>query len=84
MNHETRKQFIALVLKRVKPGSGSSLEFLDTRTWNYPVTDIRSIIQTTPVVIVGGIATRLYRPERMTLDLDILIGASDASQIGNC
>ena len=81
MNPQLRKQFITLVRKRVQPGSGSSLDFLDTRTWNYPVTNIRSIIQTTPFVVVGGVATRLYMPERMTLDLDILILTSDALQL---
>jgi hypothetical protein len=81
MNTQLRKQFITLVRKRVQPGSGSSLEFLDTRTWNYPVTNIRSIIQSTPFVVVGGVATRLYMPERMTLDLGILILTSDALQL---
>lgn len=81
MNPQLRKQFITLVRKRVQPGSGSRLEFLNTRTWNYPVTDIRSIILTTPFVVVGGVATRLYMPERMTLDLDILILTSDALQL---
>jgi len=30
---------------------------------------------------VGGVATRLYMPERMTLDLGILINAEDAALI---
>ena len=35
----------------------------------------------TPFVIVGGIATALYMPQRMTLDLDILVTPEDASQL---
>jgi hypothetical protein len=32
----------------------------------------------TPVVIVGGVATALYMPERTTVDLDLLVHLSDA------
>jgi hypothetical protein len=68
----TRKKFIQITLRRVKPGSGSTHEFLKTRTWSRQVTDLRPLIQV-PYVIIGGVATRLYMPERMTDDLDILI-----------
>lgn len=68
----TRKKFIQITLRRIKPGSGSTREFLTTRTWSRQVTDLRSLIQV-PYVIIGGVATRLYMPERMTDDLDILI-----------
>ncbi|USR92923.1 hypothetical protein NEA10_09485 [Phormidium yuhuli AB48] len=44
------------------------------------MSDLRSIIQT-PFVIVGGIATRLYMPERMTDDLDILILADNSGRL---
>ena len=79
MNVRTRQKFIQLTLRRVKPGSGSTHEFLKTRTWNKQVTDLRKIIQV-PYVIVGGVATRLYMPERMTDDLDILIHEEQAPQ----
>jgi hypothetical protein len=72
-----RKQYIALVQKRVRPGSGSSLAFMQSRTWAYPVADLNRIIQETPFVVVGGVATRLYMPERMTLDIDILVSTQD-------
>jgi hypothetical protein len=75
----TRQKFIQLTLKRVKPGSGSSHEFLKTRTWRRKVTDLRQLIQVS-YVIVGGVATRLYMPERMTDDLDILIYEDDAER----
>jgi hypothetical protein len=73
-----RKQYIALVQKRVRPGSGSSLAFMQSRTWAYPVADLNRIIQKTPFVVVGGVATRLYMPERMTLDIDILVSSQEA------
>ena len=73
-----RRAFLNLVKKRVKPGTGSSLNFLSQRTWHYPVTNLSNILKQAPFVVVGGIATRLYMPERMTLDIDILIKAQDS------
>jgi hypothetical protein len=75
----TRHKFIQITLRRVKPGSGSTREFLKTRTWRKQVTDLRSIIKV-PYVIIGGVATRLYMPERMTDDLGILIHEDRAEQ----
>ena len=43
------------------------------------MTDLRQIIQV-DYVIVGGVATRLYMPERMTDDLDILIHEDEAER----
>ncbi len=43
MNQKLRKQFISLVRKRLQRGSGSSLEFLNTRTWNYQSWVIQAI-----------------------------------------
>lgn len=78
---QRRKLYIQIALRRCRPGSGSSVEFLRKRTWNRPVTDIKAIIKQTPFVVVGGIATRLYMPERMTDDLDILVLTEDADNI---
>ncbi|MBD2394968.1 hypothetical protein H6G11_11985 [Cyanobacterium aponinum FACHB-4101] len=76
-----RKFFLTLVQKRVKSGTGSGINFLSQRTWNNPVTDLKSILKQAPFVVVGGIATRMYMPERMTLDIDILIKAENSSLI---
>ena len=78
---QRRKLYIQIALRRCRPGSGSSVEFLKKRTWNRPVTNIKAIIQKTPFVVVGGIATRLYMPERMTDDLDILVLTDDAENL---
>lgn len=80
MDLKTRRAFIDISLRRVKPGSGSTIQFLKTRTWSRQVTNLRDLIDL-PYVIVGGVATRLYMPERMTDDLDILIHSSQAEQI---
>lgn len=39
--------------------------------------DLRSILKGIDWVIVGGVATRVYMPERMTQDLDILVHQND-------
>ncbi len=76
-----RRCFIDLALKRARPGSGSSLAFLQRRTWVHDVTNLNSILSQHSFVIVGGVATRLYMPERLTLDLDILVLAQDSQKI---
>lgn len=76
-----RKLFLSLASKRARPGSGSSLDFLRTRTWTLPVTNLREILPQSRFVIVGGVATRLYMPERMTLDLDIAIVESEQNLV---
>ena len=78
---QRRKLYIEIALRRCRPGSGSSLEFLRKRTWNRAVTNIKAIIKTTPFVVIGGIATRLYMPERMTEKIEILVLTEDADNI---
>ena len=72
-----RRAFLAMALRRVQPGTGSGHAFLRQRTWSQPMADLRAI--TTQFVIVGGVATSLYMPERATLDLDLLVRAADAA-----
>ncbi len=81
LSAQKRKFFLSLIKKRVQPGSGSGPDFLYQRTWSYPVNNLNLIIKKAPFVVVGGVATRLYMPERMTLDLDILIKAEDAGLV---
>lgn len=77
-----RKEYIKIILKRIKPGSGSNLSLLINRPLkNIIMTNIKNIISPNQFVVVGGIATRLYMPERMTEDLDILINIEDQETI---
>ena len=78
---QRRRLYIEIALRRCRPGSGSSQDFLNKRTWNHPVTNIKVIIQKTLFVVVGGIATRLYMPERMTDKLEILVLTQDATNL---
>ena len=81
LSAQKRKFFLGLAIKRAKPGSRSSLTFLQKRTWSYPVNSLQSVLKSAPFVVVGGVATRLYMPERMTLDIYILIKANDRNLI---
>ncbi len=75
-----RHFYIQMAKKRVRPGSGSGPETLWARTWRRPVFDLRTITKV-PFVVIGGVATRLYAPERVTDDLDILIEAKNAEDL---
>lgn len=66
---------ITLALRRARTGTGSSRRQLDTRSAMLPLPDLSFL--PVPWVIVGGVALRAYAPERMTLDLDILIAEAD-------
>jgi len=68
-----RKAYLALAKRRVQPGTGSSKTFLAKRTSKMVTPDFADVFKKTPFVVVGGIATRLFMPERMTLDIDVLI-----------
>ncbi|HOT92647.1 MAG TPA: hypothetical protein PLJ78_17210 [Anaerolineae bacterium] len=76
-----RRLMLDLCLQRARPGSGSAPEFLRRRTAMHPWPDLRSILQGIPWLIVGGVATRAYMPERATQDMDILIRRADADRV---
>ena len=46
----------------------------------HPWPDLRAILRGLRWVIIGGVATRAYMPERMTKDLDILVHHADAGE----
>jgi len=63
--------------RRARPGSGSSRQTLRERGAAYGAADVTKHLGEVPFVIVGGLATRLYMPERMTLDVDVLVLSRD-------
>lgn len=71
--------FLRLAIRRAARGTGSSLAFLAERTAVQPIPDVSTILGAIPWVLVGGIALRAYMPERMTLDVDILIHERNSS-----
>jgi len=74
---QVRRFMIDMVKRRIRPGTGSSHEFMRRRTALNPWPDLRPILQGIDWVIIGGVATRAYMPERMTKDLDILAHQND-------
>jgi hypothetical protein len=74
---ERRRAFLILALRRFRPGRGSSVEFLRERTAVQATPDLAAILGDIRWRLVGGLALRAYAPERMTLDVDILIPFAD-------
>ena len=42
--------------------------------------DLRNILRGIPWVLIGGVATRAYMPERMTKDMDVLVHERDGEE----
>jgi hypothetical protein len=78
---QRRRFMIEMVKRRVRPGSGSSLDFLRERTAMHNWPDLREILKDFRWVVVGGVATRAYMPERATGDMDILVRARDGKEV---
>ncbi|MFZ5922471.1 MAG: hypothetical protein ACOYY3_15595 [Chloroflexota bacterium] len=78
---QLRRFMIDMVLRRVKPGTGSGHDFMRRRTAMNPWPDLRPILKGIQWAIVGGVATRAYMPERMTKDLDILVHERDSEVV---
>jgi hypothetical protein len=74
---QRRHFLIELCKRRIRPGTGSAPEFLRRRTAMNPWPDLRGVLKDIPWVIVGGVATRAYMPERATQDMDVLIRRED-------
>jgi hypothetical protein len=72
---------IDMAMRKGKPGTGSSHEFMRRRTAMNPWPDLRPILKGIAWAIVGGVATRAYMPERMTKDLDILVHQNDGETV---
>jgi len=69
-----------LAKKHQRPGSGSSLEFLRRRTATMQFPDLRPVLDPLLWAVVGAAATRLYMPERVTQDLDVLVRSEDMAE----
>jgi hypothetical protein len=74
---QMRRFMIDMVLRRVKPGTGSGHDFLRRRTAMNPWPDLRLILQGIPWALIGGVATRAYMAERVTKDMDIVVHERD-------
>ena len=73
--------FLRMALRRAARGTGSSRSFFERRTAMQPIPDLQHILAAVPWVLVGGLALRAYIPERMTLDVAILVHERDAETV---
>lgn len=69
------------MLRRQGAGTGSNFSYLMTLPLRRIVNESLDDILGVPYVVIGGVATRLYVPERMTLDLDVLVRLDDFSEV---
>ncbi len=76
-----RRTIIDMALRRQRPGSGSSKRFLMKRTTNVIWPDLDPILRPIHWAVIGGAATRLYMPERVTHDYDIAVSSSDGPEV---
>ena len=75
-----RKLYIGISKRKLRAGRGSSREFLARRTTDMIWTDLTDTLAPVKYAVVGGVATRLYMPERVTKKLDVVIVVSDARE----
>ncbi|MGH3088535.1 MAG: hypothetical protein ACRDSJ_14600 [Rubrobacteraceae bacterium] len=72
------RRFLRLALSRASRGSGSPANFYNRRTSVQPIPNLSGVLDPLRWALIGGIALRAYAPERMTLDVDIVIHERDA------
>lgn len=63
--------------RRARLGTGSNLRELREASSGYAAREVVPPLAGLSYVVVGGLATRLYMPERATLDTDILVHRCD-------
>ncbi len=83
MEIEDRKRLLEIALRRVKIGTGSLLSELCEKRGGYKLFEYIPDFPGIRYLIVGGLATALYMPQRMTLDIDILILSDDLDKAEN-
>ncbi len=76
-----RKFLIRMAKKKIKKGSGSQIPRDKQIQFTQKLPKLDEILKETPYVIVSGMATRMYMPERMTLDVGILVFSDESSYL---
>ncbi|MBI5080216.1 MAG: hypothetical protein HZB17_02770, partial [Chloroflexi bacterium] len=78
---QKRRFLIDMSLRKQKPGTGSSLEFLQQRTADYSYPDLREFLKDIKWAVIGTVATRAYMAERVTQGLDIVVLHEDGEKV---
>lgn len=78
MTERAATRFLQLALRRAARSTGSQTDLLyERRTSVQPIPDLASVLGSLRWALVGGMALRAYAPERMTLDVDIVMHERD-------
>jgi hypothetical protein len=75
-----RRQLLAMVARRQRPGAGSILSYLDTQRfvmewWS----SAESALARVRHAVAGAVAANAYAPPRSTQDIDIIVVAEDGA-----
>jgi hypothetical protein len=81
VKRQIRQTLLDIARRRQRPGMGSTSRFLSVRTHYMYFPDLTSVLYPIPWAVVGAVATRMYMPERMTQDLDIVVRLADAPTV---
>ncbi len=74
------RPLIDMALRRVREGAGTYTSG-PSNQWVQKIPDLRRWFADVPFLVVGGLATRLYMPERMTGDVDVLVAADNLQRV---
>lgn len=78
---QKRRFMIEMLKRRIRPGTGNSHEFMRRRTALHPWPDLRPILDGIDWIVIGGVATHAYMPERATKDMDIFVHRDDGDEV---
>ena len=79
MTERAATRLLHMALRRAARGTGSQTGLLyERRASVQPIPDLASVLGSLRWALVGGMALRAYAPERMTLDVDIIMHERDA------
>ena len=77
MRSEDRKRLLEIAQRRARPGTGSTLSAIREDRASYDSGAEFPELGDLRYIVVGGLATAMYMPQRMTIDTDILIMSED-------
>jgi hypothetical protein len=83
MKSGDRTRLLEMAQRRVAPGSGSVHAVVREERAAFWYGEELPCLDGIRYVIVGGLATALYMPQRMTLDTDLLILGEDLERVEN-
>jgi hypothetical protein len=80
MESKDRHHLLEIARRRARPGTGSAFGGVRETGPAYGAEIVLPDLGDIRFAVVGGLATALYMPQRMTLDTDLLIAADDLMQ----